>query len=96
MLALIHRHRYLHTSAHVNPPKLVSLDQGGMNEPASSAGGSLSTAGTAGIRALQERRTVLGSLTRSTQTGFYECSSFTRDEQKSICGPLSWCNFRDY
>lgn len=93
MLALIERDRCPHNSAHVNSPKLVSLDQGHMNDPASSAGWSLSVAINADIRALLDRRMVSESPTWSTPRGFQGCSPFAIDAQRAYAGPCLGVNF---
>ena len=66
--------------------KLVSLDQGKMNGPASSAGWSLSTASAASSRTAVDRRTI-SEFTWIIASDFQECSLFAIDAQRTYVGP---------
>ena len=83
VLALSHRDCYLHTSASVTSPQLVSLGQGGIYDPASRTSWSSPIVSTAGIRALPDRRTVSESTTRSTPAGIHDCSPFSKKGQRA-------------
>ena len=79
--------RCLHIFTQDTLPKLLSLDQGGMNDMASSARWRLSNTSAADILALLDRRTDLETPTWSTPVDQQECFHSAEDNQGAYVGP---------